>query len=268
MKHTRVSILGLGVLIAAMSLQAVDSTHGKEVIESKCVACHTGNINTGLSRISDQRKTPEGWFMTLERMKRHGLTLSNDEQRDVIKYLSDNNGLAPSEIKPYRYVLDQTPNVQEKNLNPKLEEMCVRCHSQARIGLQRRTSDEWNKLVNFHVGQFTSLEIQYLSRDRDWFGIATKETAPYLGKLFAKDTKAWSEWKKIAPTISIIGSWSVLGHTAGKGDFTANLILSKSNDDSYDLKMDGSYLNGETFSTTGNAVLYTGSEYPCNTYVG
>lgn len=268
MKHMKMSILGLGVLFSAMTLQAVDATNGKKVIDSKCVACHSGNTDTGLSRIRDQRKTPEGWFMTIERMKRHGLAISGDEQRDVIKYLSDNNGLAPSEIKPYHYVLDQTPNVQEKNLNPKLEEMCVRCHSQARIGLQRRTADEWSKLVNFHVGQFTSLEIQYLSRDRDWFGIATKETAPYLGKLFAKDTRAWSEWQKIAPTVSIAGKWSVLGHTAGKGDFTGEINLDKNSDDSYSLSMDGSYAQGQFFHSTGSAVLYTGSEYRGTLMIG
>lgn len=199
--------------------------------------------------------------MTLQRMKRHGLALTDDEQRDVIKYLSDTQGLAPSEIKPYRYALDQTPNVQEKNVHKQLEEMCVRCHSESRIGLQRRTEQEWNRLVNFHVGQITTLEIQYLSRDRDWFGIATKETAPYLGKLFAKETSAWNEWKKIAPTVSLVGEWSMLGHTDGKGDFTGSMRLEKNADESYSLTMDSSYANGEVSHSTGEAIVYTGSEY-------
>lgn len=261
MKHTKVSVVGMGVLFAALSLHAVDGAQGKKIIDTKCVACHSGSMDTKLSRISDQRKTPEGWFMTLQRMKRHGLDISADEQRDVIKYLSDQQGLAPSEIKPYRYALDQTPNVQEKDVKEKLGEMCVRCHSEARIGLQRRTADEWNKLVHFHVGQFTSLEIQYLSRDRDWFGIAAKETSPYLGKLFPKETREWNEWKKVSPNMSVIGSWSVIGHTAGKGDYTAMLKLSKNSDESFALDMDGNYADGETFHSSGTAILYGGSEY-------
>ena len=44
--------------------------------------------------------------MTLSRMVRnHGLQLKEDEAHKILKYLSDNNGLAPSEITPFEYVL-------------------------------------------------------------------------------------------------------------------------------------------------------------------
>ncbi|MGD9969771.1 MAG: quinohemoprotein amine dehydrogenase subunit alpha [Sulfuricurvum sp.] len=261
MKAFKLSRIGLSAVCAAASLYAVDASNGKAVMDVKCSACHTGTTDTGLSRISDQRKTPEGWFMTLERMKRHGLVLDDAQQRDVLKYLSDTYGLAPEEIKPYRYVLDQTPNVVESAKRPQLDEMCTRCHSEARIGLQRRTTEEWTRLVHFHVGQIPSLELQYLSRDRDWFGIATTKTAPFLGKTFSKESASWTKWKQTAPTVAVEGTWNALGHTPGKGDFTATVSLSKNSDESYKTVMEGSYLSGESFQAEGSAVLYAHAEY-------
>ncbi len=60
MKYKRLSKIGLGVLLSSLPLFAIDAQVGKEIINSKCTACHTGNLDTELSRISDQRKTPEG----------------------------------------------------------------------------------------------------------------------------------------------------------------------------------------------------------------
>lgn len=261
MKDHKLTTLALSAMLAVTSAQAVDALHGKTVLDTKCVACHTGTSATGLSRIADQRKTPEGWYMTLERMKRHGLALSADEERDVIKYLSDTQGLAPEEIRPFRYVLDQTPGVIEANVDPKLEEMCVRCHSEARIGLQRRTAAEWNLLANYHVATFSSFEIQALARDRDWFGIAQKETAPYLGERFGKETTAWSAWKPVIPSVTVAGDWNVLGHAVGRGDYVARITLTKNKDDSYTMKMVGKYADDKPLKASGEAILYTGTEF-------
>jgi len=68
LNYKKLSKLGLGALIASLPLFAVDAQKGKEVINTKCIACHTGNTDEGLSRISDQRKTPEGWYMTVKRI--------------------------------------------------------------------------------------------------------------------------------------------------------------------------------------------------------
>ena len=54
-----------------------------------------------MSRISYRRTTPEGWQETIRRM----VTLNKAEiepadAREIVKYLSDNLGLAPEETKP------------------------------------------------------------------------------------------------------------------------------------------------------------------------
>ena len=246
MDYKKISKLGLGAIIASLPLFAVDAQKGKEVIDTKCIACHVGSTQNGLSRISDQRKTPEGWFMTVKRMQReHGLVVTKDEETDVIKYLADNQGLTPDEVKPYAYALDKLPNVQEEKKDELLGEMCVRCHSEARIGLQRRTADEWNRLVHFHVGQFTSFEIQSLARDKDWFGVAQNEVVPYLAENFGKDKEKLDKFKKSIENYKLPSKWITYGHTPGVGDFTATLTLINSSDESYAMLMDYKYANGK-----------------------
>src|SRR5579863_7702991 len=65
-----------------------------------CTACHVAKDGK-LDSIDSVRMTPEGWRMTLSRMVRnHGLQLNEEEAHKILKYLADNNGLAPSEVSP------------------------------------------------------------------------------------------------------------------------------------------------------------------------
>ena len=129
MNYKRLTKIGLGALLSSLPLFAVDAQVGKEIINSKCTACHTGNLDTGLSRISDQRKTPEGWYMTVKRMQReHGLSITKDQETNVIKYLSDYQGLTPDEIKPYAYTLDKTPNATEEGKDDLLVDKAMLAH--------------------------------------------------------------------------------------------------------------------------------------------
>ena len=261
MNYKKLSKIGIGALLSSLPLFAIDAQIGKDVINSKCTACHVGNLDAGLSRISDQRKTPEGWYMTVKRMQReHGLSITRDEESNVIKYLSDYQGLTPDEIKPYSYVLDKTPNVQEEGKDDLLTEMCVRCHSEARIGLQRRTANEWNSLVNYHVAQFPSFEVQAQARDRDWFGVAQNEVVPYLEENFGKDKAKFDKYKKSVKNYELPKKWITYGHTPILGDFTAVLTLIKSTDESYAMLMDYTYASGQEYKARGIAVVYGESE--------
>ena len=82
-------------------------------MRGKCLACHT-EVDGVFSRISDQRKTPEGWLMTIARMQiMHGLKITDEERRTVVKYLADRQGLAPSETDGYRYAQKATHHVRK-----------------------------------------------------------------------------------------------------------------------------------------------------------
>jgi len=249
--------LSMGILVSSSSLYATDYETAKNIMDTKCIACHTGNTSSGLSRISDQRKTPEGWIMTLKRMKEdHGLFLTKEENEKVIKYLSDTQGLNYDETSGYRYILEKTPNYQENtNLDGQFTEVCARCHSAARVTLQKRTKAEWDKLVDFHLGKFPTTEYQSLARDRDWYGIAKKQIVPYLADRFDND----KEFKLLKHDFS--GSWSFYGHRLGEGDFSFTMDIKKVSDDKYKLLIDGSYIDGREIKGLGYSNIYSGYEY-------
>merc|ERR1712000_700555 len=93
--------------------------------------------------------------MTIARMQvMHGLQIEEEDRRTLVKYFADNQGLAPSETHGVRYALERRLNTMESFESQQFEEMCARCHSGARVELQRRTAQEWEHLVHFHLGQW------------------------------------------------------------------------------------------------------------------
>lgn len=55
---------------------------GLELIQQKCVSCHT------LSMITTKRKTPDQWAATVETMAGRGADVSPDEMVAITEYLS------------------------------------------------------------------------------------------------------------------------------------------------------------------------------------
>lgn len=266
MKMTRLRhYLGAGTLAAlalALHQTAQAAPEGQAIINAKCQACHTPEGNNSLSRISHQRKTPEGWLMSIARMQvMYGLKITDEERRSVVKFLADKQGLAPSETDGVRYALERRLNTVE-DFDTNFEQMCARCHSAARIALQRRPAAEWEKLVNFHLGRWPSLEYQALARDRDWFDLAKKEMIPELAKRYPLDSQAWSDWQKNRPRAeALAGSWSFAGHMPGKGDLAGSMKVTQDGDDAFKLSVKGQYADGSPFSGEGSAVLYNGYEW-------
>jgi quinohemoprotein amine dehydrogenase len=249
------------LLIGSISVFASNNINGAAIVDSKCATCHQGSVEKGLSRISDQRKTPEAWLMTILRMERsNGLQLTKEERSEIVEYLSNTQGITPSESKVYRYILEQKPNMQEAEHEALFTQMCVRCHSAARVGLQRRTINEWDKLVDFHVGYFPTIEYHALSRDRDWYSVAKEKIVPFLAKKFPLDKNTWEQWEQSSSNIQIDGTWIVSGHTLAKGDFSALMSLSKQINGSYLLDINGKYINGKEIQGSGKATLYSGHE--------
>lgn len=240
---------------------------GAQLIKSNCVGCHI-TIDEGLSRISYQRKTAEGWQMTIHRMQQlHGLQLNNGDtgftgntQHEIVKYLTDNQGLAPTESQEFRYLLEQDLNSPKGTEDAKLEVMCGRCHSIGRVGLQRRNEKEWRYLVDFHVGQFPSVEYSLYGRDRNWLKIAREEVAPKLAKIYPLHSAEWDNWQaSIKPALN--GRWVLSGHMPGKGYFSAIMRVEADKKDYYSLTIEGSYSNGEIIIGTGSAIVYTGYDW-------
>lgn len=262
-KQKRWSLLSLGAVLvglAAVPTAGAQALSAQQIINTKCVQCHTKS-GEQVNRLQ-QRKTPEGWLMTLTRMRVvHNADLSPDEVKTVVKHLADTQGLAPAEAQPARYAMERRLNTVESLKTEQFTQMCARCHSGARVLLQRRPVAEWEHLVHFHVGQFPTIEYQALGRDRDWVNIAFKEMVPWLAKELPYDSAAWAQWKAKAP-VSPAGRWTVAGHWPGKGDYAGQMeIQSGASADRYALTFKGAFADGSALAGSGQAIVYTGYEW-------
>ena len=92
---------------------------GADLVRSYCSGCHQEHAGR-LERISDMRKSPEGWEMTLFRMRQvHGLMLDDGVRDAIVRYLADTQGLAPAESTAGRFALERRPNAQDIDLDRK-----------------------------------------------------------------------------------------------------------------------------------------------------
>lgn len=249
--------------VAAASL----AHHGQTLVGERCVPCHARDEHGEPSRISGERKTPEGWHMTLTRMQHNnGLVLSDQEKDALVKYLADSQGLAPSEAAPYRYVLERRNNTIEKynainRPDPEgLARWCTTCHSYARIALQRRTEDEWRLLLHFHVSQFPAIEYHPQARTLSWWDEVMPSVPSTLTKFFPLSDDAWSKWRD-RPSPDLSGRWRVVGHVPGVGLYTGTRATRRVAADSYETTTSVEYADGKQETHEGTGVVYTGYEW-------
>ena len=254
-------LIGAGLVSLSLTGNAVAAPSGEALVTRKCSVCHAPNDKGELDRIKDGRRTPEGWDMTVARMGfAHGVRMTQEERASIVKYLSDNYGLAPEETEAHRYIIDRTPSVVEHPEHQQIADTCARCHSYGRIAVQRRTEDDWRKLVHFHVGQYPAIEIQAGGRDRNWFEIATGEVSEALGKVYGYQSQAWDNWQA-ADKSDVAGRWRVVGNQPGRGAYQGEAQIEKTGDDRYRIEMTLNYADGNTEQASGNAILYTGHEW-------
>lgn len=257
-KALAVSVSTIAALLAVSGATAAPSAPA--LVRTKCQMCHAPTED-GWTRISEGRRTPEGWDMTVARMMyAHGVKLTAVERQIVVKYLSDTQGLAPEETDGYRYAVERQPSVVEHFANEKVGETCARCHSYARIAIQRRSEADWLRLSNFHVGQFPVIEIQAGGRDRNWWDIASKEIPVILGKELPLKSKAWSEWQA-RKAVDVSGKWRVSGHRAGVGSYDGQATIKSMGEDKYDISMEMIFEDGHLEKASGVSTVFTGHEW-------
>ena len=259
---------GLGLVLAIAATPAVAQQSAESILNARCAACHEKQADGKLSRIGEVRKTPEGWDMNIARMGiMHGVEVTSDERRALVKHLADTQGLAPSETRDWRYILERQPSAIESAPDENLMVMCGRCHSYARTALQRRDEGEWLKHVHFHLGQWPTTEYQALGRDRNWWDIASTDVPPALAKLYPFKTREWDQWRtRKAPDLS--GTWRFVGNRAGTGTFQGVTSVSARGGDKYSLKTVLTYADGSKQEGKGNAILYTGYEWRASLKIG
>lgn len=255
-------LLGVALLLGwgGQPAGAAAAASGQELVRTYCSGCHQEHAGS-FERISAIRKTPEGWVMTLFRMRQvHGLVLDEGVHDALVRYLSQTQGLAPSESAAGRFALERRPNVQDLDLGAEVGIMCGRCHSLARVALQRRDADEWRKLNHTHVGQWPSLEYQQGGRDRAWWEIANGKLPEQLAALFPYESTAWTQWQA-RPARDLSGGWVVVGHVPGGKDFYGSARIEHATDGDYSAHYDLTDVAGVALNGESKAIVYTGYEW-------
>jgi len=176
--------------------------------------------------------------------------------------------------------------------NAVLQKTCNYCHNIGRVLAQRRTRDDYEKLVGMHVGMFPGAENVFrpqrthvlpvelaparLSSNatggvnaeppRGVPGAAPGAKAPvelaldYLASNQPLITPEWTSWRAAMRTPRLAGTWLVEADQPGKGKvFGQMVITSGSAEDTFTTATQLTYAStGATLKMTGKGIVYTG----------
>ena len=249
------------------------------LVEAACGSCHATDEAGRMSRISWQRKSAEGWQITVIRMIRTGnVTLEPADARRIVRYLTDHHGLAPEEERPWFHLAEQRPFQEPFGEDEGiLYDTCSRCHLTARFRTQRRAAAEWDLLKGMHVGYFPVIESQTFrdgsrwddrgeggdpdrpSDDDRW---AVDRALDKLKELYPFDTPEWRRYRVKGPGPGIAGRWLFSGHQPGAGPI-GGVIGFEAGETKGDYRYRARLVHGDggTEARTGEGVLYGGYSF-------
>ena len=262
---------------------------------SKCGGCHRRDADGVMTRISFIRTTPEVWEQAIKRMIRlNGLAATPQEVRDIVRYLGSNNGLAPEEMASgFWEVEHRTQGYQDDHVpNPVLQKTCNNCHSIGRVLAQRRTREDYQKLLAMHIGMFPGAENVFRpQRTRgtpvEWApagltitptgGVsATAPHAPAASNANAKApgelavdylatnqpliTPEWTAWKAAMRSPKLAGTWFMSAYQPGRGRIYGQVVITPgASGDLFSTATQLTYASsGTTLKFTGKGIVYTG----------
>ena len=247
-----------------------------ETLRARCGACHLPDSQGRMSRISFERKTPEGWQASLQRMMSlNSVSLDAEEAREIVKYLSDNQGLAPEELRPGLFEVEKRLIDHRYEADTDVEMTCITCHSMGRVITQRRTREEWELLMSTHRGYYPLADFQALLR----MGPAPTEPGPngeppdtrhpmeravdHLSGVFPLHTPEWAAWSATMRSPRLEGVWVLSGYQPGRGAVYGTVTMEAAGEeDAFTTSaMYTSPATGESVTRTGRGLVYTGYQW-------
>jgi quinohemoprotein amine dehydrogenase len=248
-----------------------------DLVKNACGACHEQDDSGRMTRISYERKTPEAWELTLKRMMRTGrVQLSPEQAKQVVRYLSDEHGLAPAEARAVLYRAEKRPTL-ETPVSEEVGETCDRCHQASQYLTQRRSKEEWQLLKGMHLGYYPIIEYQTFRGpapgergpdDAPRTAAATAASAPedtrwrvdrvldVLAEKFGLETAEWKEFQAKRSMVDLSGRWLLTTHQPTKGPASGSVVFEKTAD-GYSTRAEIVLADGTTERRTGRGVLYT-----------
>jgi quinohemoprotein amine dehydrogenase len=251
------------------------------LVISKCGTCHAKDDKGNLARISFERTTPEGWEEAIKRMVRlNGLTISPEDARAILKYLSTYHGLAPEEAKPVMY-LPEHRMVDETNIpNDSVRGACTTCHAFGRPLSWRRSKHDWQLLANLHIALYAQADAHFRRGGMGGGGgggggraaaaAAAAAAAPaqepleaaleFLGTNAALHTPEWAAWRASMRAPKLTGKWLVSAHIAGRGKYTGEMTITQgAAEDEFKTSIKlVSVSDGSVINRTGQGLVYAG----------
>jgi quinohemoprotein amine dehydrogenase len=245
-----------------------------QLVIAKCGGCHTKDDKGNMLRISWERATPEGWEEAIKRMIRlRGVSLTPDEARSVLKYLSTYHGLAPEEAKPIMYYAEHRIQDETNIPNDSVHGACANCHAMARPLAWRRSTDDWRYLANLHIALYPQADEAFrLGLSAGGFDeghrhlepgapLPVDEALAYLSKTAPLHTPEWAAWQARMRTPKLAGRWIVTANVPGRGKFYGDMEVeaTRGTDDEFTTKVKLTSLkDGATITRTGHSLVYAG----------
>lgn len=198
----------------------------------------------------------------------NGVKLDPAMARSIVRYLSDNHGLAPAEVKPGRFEAERRMIEYRYTADTRTENTCRACHSMGRVITQRRTRGEWELLVATHRGLYPDVDFQGFRR-----GGPASDSAPqphpmdaaitHLARVFPLRTPEWAAWSATMRTPHLEGTWLLSGSEPGRGLFYGRVVITKGPADG-EFVTQASYRyadGGPIVRRNGKSLVYTGFQW-------
>lgn len=294
----RLTFMGVLLAISAVATEAqVAPVKGIPIDDqltiSKCGGCHHRGDDGTMTRISYIRTTPEVWEQAIKRMIRlNGLVATPQEVGSIVRYLSNNNGLAPEEMQAAFWEVEhRTQGYQTDHVpNPVLQKTCNNCHDIGRVQAQRRTREDYQKLLAMHIGMFPGAENIFRParakpvpieeaparlNANDGGGITPEAprapTPPaaktpgelaldYLATNQPLITPEWTAWKAAMHAPTIVGTWLFSAYEPGRGRVFGQVVIAPgASGDLFTTTTQVTYAStGNTLKLSGKGIVYTG----------
>ena len=245
-----------------------------QLVISKCGACHTPDEHHNMLRISWERATPEGWEEAIKRMVRlRGVTLTPDDARSILKYLSTYHGLAPEEAKPIMYYAEHRIQDETNIPTDNVRGACANCHPIARPLSWRRSQEDWKLLANLHIALYPQADEAFrlgihaggFDEERHHMTpgapLPVDEALAFLSKAAGLQTPEWAAWRARMRAPKLAGRWVVSAHLPGRGKFYGEMDVEPKSgtDDEFTTRVKLiAVKDGSMITRTGHSLVYAG----------
>jgi quinohemoprotein amine dehydrogenase len=254
-------------------------------VQKACGGCHARDDKGRMTRISYRRASPENWELTLRRMMSlNDVPLAPDAARRILKYLSDQHGLAPEEARPAMFDAERRLVDYVYTADQEIHQLCSTCHSMGRVISERRTKDEWVALMTMHRYYYPLIDGASGGFRRSGRGGGTggrgrgaptatdnqdtrqpvEKAQDHLAGAFPLMSAEWTSWSAAMRSPRLAGRWALAGYEVGKGPIYGELTIADRPGITDAFVTDGRFAytrTGEVFARRSRAVVYTGFQW-------